>query len=97
MVAPETAAEIARDMKIKIYTIGVGAAHPMSETVPYLDERGKVIDYGMVAPLDENALRNIASMAPHLMAKSICRSHTRHPPLTETKGSADDTPSDGSL
>jgi Ca-activated chloride channel family protein len=62
MVAPETAAEIARDMKIKIYTIGVGAAHPMSETVPYLDERGKVIDYGMVAPLDENALRNIASM-----------------------------------
>lgn len=62
IVAPETAAEIARDMKIKIYTIGVGAAKPMSEAVPYVDDNGNILDYGVVAPIDEAALKNIASM-----------------------------------
>ncbi len=62
VVAPETAAEIARDMKIKVYTIGVGGAKPMSEAVPYVDDNGNILDYGMVAPIDEDALRKIASM-----------------------------------
>lgn len=62
VVAPETAAEIARDMKIKIYTIGVGSAVPMSEAVPYVDDNGNILDYGVVAPIDEKALQNIASM-----------------------------------
>ncbi len=62
VVAPETAAEIARDMKIKVYTIGVGAAEPMSEAVPYVDDNGNILDYGIVAPIDEKALQNIAAM-----------------------------------
>ncbi|MDE7388060.1 MAG: VWA domain-containing protein, partial [Muribaculaceae bacterium] len=61
-VAPETAAEVARDMGIKIYTIGVGSARPMSEAVAYVDDNGNILDYGVVAPIDEKALQNIASM-----------------------------------
>lgn len=62
VVAPETAAEIARDLGVKIYTIGVGNARPMSDAVPYLDENGNLIDYAMVAPIDTKALQNISSM-----------------------------------
>jgi Ca-activated chloride channel family protein len=61
MVAPETAAEIAADLGVKIYTIGVGNAKPMQDAVPYLDERGHVIDYGLVAPIDADALKNVAA------------------------------------
>jgi len=46
---------------VKIYTIGVGNAKPMQDAVPYLDERGHVIDYGLVAPIDADALKNVAA------------------------------------
>lgn len=62
VVAPETAAEIAKDLGIKIYTIGVGNARPMQEAVPYLDEKGNLLDYAPVAPIDEPTLRNVAAM-----------------------------------
>lgn len=62
MVTPETAAEIAKDLGVKIYTIGVGNARPMDEPIPYLDENGGLIDYALTAPIDEKALQNVASM-----------------------------------
>lgn len=62
VVAPETAAEIAKDLGVKIYTIGVGNAKSMDQAVPFLDERGNLIDYALVAPIDANALKNISAM-----------------------------------
>lgn len=62
VVAPETAAEIAKDLGVKIYTIGVGNTKSMNEAVPYLDENGNLIDYAMVAPIDSKALQNISAM-----------------------------------
>lgn len=62
VVAPQTAAEIARDLGVKIYTIGVGNASSMQEAVPYLDEKGNLLDYAPVAPIDEQTLKNVAQM-----------------------------------
>lgn len=62
VVAPETAAEIAKDLGVKIYTIGIGAARPMSEAVPYLDEKGNILDYALVTPIDTEALQRVAKM-----------------------------------
>ena len=62
VVAPETAAEIAKDLGVKIYTIGVGNTKSMDQAVPYLDEDGRLIDYAMVAPIDAKALQNISAM-----------------------------------
>lgn len=62
VVAPETAAEIAKDLGVKIYTIGVGNTNSMEQAVPYLDENGNLIDYALVAPIDAKALQNISAM-----------------------------------
>lgn len=62
VVAPETAAEIAKDLGVKIYTIGVGNTNSMEQAVPYLDENGNLIDYALVAPIDAKALKNISAM-----------------------------------
>lgn len=62
VVAPETAAEIAKELGVKIYTIGVGNTNSMDQAVPYLDENGNLIDYALVAPIDSKALQNISSM-----------------------------------
>lgn len=62
VVAPETAAEIAKDLGVKIYTIGVGNTNSLDQAVPYLDEKGNLIDYAMVAPIDAKALQSISAM-----------------------------------
>lgn len=61
VVAPETAAEIAKDLGVKIYTIGVGAIGD-EQPVPYMDERGNRLGMFLTAPIDDSALRQIASM-----------------------------------
>lgn len=61
VVAPETAAEIAKDLGVKIYTIGVGATGS-EQAVPYMDERGNRLGMFLTAPVDAKALQNIASM-----------------------------------
>lgn len=61
MVAPETAAEIAKDLGVKIYAIGVGA-DTAGEAVPYKDENGNTIGMFMTTPIDDASLRQIAGM-----------------------------------
>ena len=60
-IAPKTIAEIAKDMGIKVYTIGVGR----NGTAPYpvFDERGRVVDVvnGKVE-IDEALLEDIAEI-----------------------------------
>ncbi len=60
IVAPETAAEIARELDIKIYTIGVGANK--SQEVAYLDENGAFIGVAQTDPVDFSSLQKIATM-----------------------------------
>lgn len=61
VVAPETAAEIAKDLGIKIYTIGVGANNGES-TVPYIDANGNVIGMYLTTPIDDASLKRIAGL-----------------------------------
>lgn len=61
VVAPETAAEIAKDLGVKIYAIGVGAARG-EEAVAYKDENGNVLGMFMTAPVDAQSLSGIAHM-----------------------------------
>lgn len=61
VVAPETAAEIAKDLGVKIYAIGVGAS-TAGEAVPYKDENGNTIGMYMTAPIDDASLRSIAQI-----------------------------------
>ena len=59
-ISPLTAAKIAKDMGIKVYTIGIGKRG----TAPYpvFDERGREVDVvNMKVEIDEKMLRNIAS------------------------------------
>jgi Ca-activated chloride channel family protein len=58
-ISPLTAAKIAKDMGIKVYTIGIGRRG----TAPYplFDERGREVDVvNMKVEIDEKILRNIA-------------------------------------
>ena len=58
-IAPLTAADIAKEMGIKVYTIGVGR----NGTAPYplFDERGRMVDVvDMKVEIDEKMLREIA-------------------------------------
>ena len=60
-IAPITAAEIAREMGIKVYTIGVGR----NGTAPYpiFDQRGRLIEVVEAkVEIDEKILREIASL-----------------------------------
>lgn len=61
VVAPETAAEIAKDLGVKIYAIGVGAS-TAGEAVPYKDEHGNTIGMFMTTPIDDASLQQIARM-----------------------------------
>lgn len=61
VVAPETAAEIAKDLGVKIYAIGVGA-DTAGEAVPYKDENGNTIGLFQTTPIDDSSLRQIAGM-----------------------------------
>lgn len=61
VVAPETAAEIAKDLGVKVYTIGVGAIGS-EQAVPYKDEHGNTLGVFLTAPIDDKALTQIASM-----------------------------------
>lgn len=59
-ISPLTAAKIAKDMGIKVYTIGIGKRG----TAPYpvFDERGREVDVvNMKVEIDEKMLKNIAS------------------------------------
>lgn len=59
-ISPLTAAKIAKDMGIKVYTIGIGKR----DTAPYpvFDERGREVDVvNMKVEIDEKMLKNIAS------------------------------------
>lgn len=60
VVAPETAAEIAKDLGVKIYAIGVGAAEG-NEAVAYKDENGNVLGMFMTSPVDAQSLNQIAA------------------------------------
>lgn len=60
IVAPETAAEIAGDLDIKIYTIGVGS--DKAQDVSYLDENGAFMGVAKTDPVDFSSLQRIASM-----------------------------------
>lgn len=60
VVAPETAAEIAKDLGVKIYAIGVGAAQG-NEAVAYKDENGNVLGLYMTSPVDAASLSQIAA------------------------------------
>lgn len=58
-ISPLTAAKIAKDMSIKVYTIGIGRRG----TAPYpiFDERGREVDVvNMKVEIDEKILRDIA-------------------------------------
>ncbi len=58
-IAPETAAQIAGDMGIKLYTIGVGTRG--EAPYPVVDERGRVVDVvKMKVEIDEEMLRKMA-------------------------------------
>ncbi len=60
-ISPLTAAQIAKEMGIKVYTIGVGK----QGTAPYpvFDERGREVDVvNMKVEIDENTLRQIAEL-----------------------------------
>jgi len=61
VVAPETAAEIAKDLGVKIYAIGVGA-DTAGEAVPYKDENGNTIGLFQTSPIDATSLHRIAAM-----------------------------------
>lgn len=61
VVAPETAAEIAKDLGVKIYAIGVGAS-TAGEAVPYKDENGNTIGMFMTTPIDDASLQQISKM-----------------------------------
>lgn len=60
IVAPETAAEIAQDMGIKVYTIGVGSTDT-GKPVKYVDEKGNLLGVAMSDPVDFSALQSIAA------------------------------------
>ena len=57
-MAPQTAAEIARQMGIKVYTIGIGT----NGTAPYPQENmfGRIEYVNLPVVIDETTLRNIA-------------------------------------
>ena len=58
-IAPLTAADIAKELNIKVYTIGVGR----NGTAPYpmIDERGRVVDVvEMKVEIDEKMLKEVA-------------------------------------
>ncbi len=58
-IAPLTAAQIAGDMGIKVYTIGVGTIG--EAPYPLFDERGRVVDVvNMKVEIDEDMLRKMA-------------------------------------
>ncbi|MBR2351521.1 MAG: VWA domain-containing protein [Alistipes sp.] len=58
-IAPVTAAEIARDANIKVYTIGVGSNG--EAPYPLFDDEGNVVQMAMMkVEIDEKSLRNIA-------------------------------------
>lgn len=60
-ISPQTAAQIAMDMGVKVYTIGVGT----EGVAPYprVDPYGKVIDYvNAKVEIDESTLREIAKL-----------------------------------
>lgn len=61
IVAPETAAEIAKDMGIKIYTVGVGALD-RPQTVQYLDDNDTFLGMAETDPVDFSALQRISSL-----------------------------------
>ncbi len=59
-ISPITAAEIAKELGIKVYTIGVGS-NGMAP-YPLFDERGRLVDVvDMKAEIDESILRDIAN------------------------------------
>lgn len=60
IVAPETAAEIAADMGIKIYTVGVGALS-RPQTVQYLDDNDTFLGMAETDPVDFSSLERIAA------------------------------------
>lgn len=57
-VSPESAAGIAKSMKIKIYTIGVGTKGPVP--YPVTDEFGRPVFARASFPIDEETLRKVA-------------------------------------
>jgi Ca-activated chloride channel family protein len=59
-IEPETAADIAKEFGIKVYTIGVGSIG-MADSPFALDERGNIMYKRMPVEIDEKLLKNIAN------------------------------------
>jgi Ca-activated chloride channel family protein len=59
-IEPETASEIAKEFKIKVYTIGVGSTG-MAESPYALDNNGNIMYKRMPVEIDEKLLKNIAN------------------------------------
>lgn len=60
-ISPLTAAQIAKDLGIKVYTIGIGQQG--MAPYPVFDERGRVVDVvNLKVEIDENVLRQIAEL-----------------------------------
>ena len=57
-IDPQTAAELAKSLKIKIYTIGVGSKGPVP--YPEMNVAGRILYTQRVFDLDEKALKEIA-------------------------------------
>lgn len=59
-IEPETAADIAKEFNIKVYTIGVGSTG-MAESPYALDDRGNIMYKRMPVEIDEKLLKSIAN------------------------------------
>lgn len=59
-IEPETAADIAKEFGIKVYTIGVGSMG-MAESPFAVDDRGNIIYKRMPVEIDEKLLKSIAN------------------------------------
>jgi Ca-activated chloride channel family protein len=59
-IEPETAADIAKEFGIKVYTIGVGSMG-MADSPYALDERGNIMYKRMPVEIDEKLLKSIAN------------------------------------
>lgn len=94
MVAPETSAEIARDLGIKIYTIGVGSSRA-GEAVPFVDDRGNLLTMGATQPVDAVQLEKIAALTggkyfSATSGEALSQIFTEIDSMEKTKFDADD-------
>ena len=62
LISPGTAAEMARELGVKIYTVGVGTTSPYAP-VPAIDMFGDKTYQRMAVDIDENLLKEVANVS----------------------------------